>query len=240
VIATVILVVIEIAVIWAIVARRPTRDDRFGPVQTIITHRPADARPAPGRDARGRNRTSDEPELIVEYEELQSADAADDLDEPDSDLELTGGRRLRARIPVGTLDQLVIGSGQCAADGRRRLDTLLNQKIIAVDQFCRLTETQKQKLQLAGRGDIKRFIDRVESLRPTFQQVHLIADEDDARKVSTWAGTLAWDANTLRSTLSLGLFEDGSLFAKTLRSSVAADQFAAYDAAKPRKPGAGR
>jgi hypothetical protein len=240
VIATVMLVMIEIAVIWAIVARRPTRSDMFGPVQTIITHRPGDARPAPGRNARGRNRTSDEPELIVEYEELQSADAAGDLDELDLEIDLNGARRLRARIPVGTLDQLVFGYGQNAAGGRRRLDALLNQKIIAVDQFCQLTETQKQKLQLAGRGDIKRFTDRVESLRPAFQQVHVIVDENNAREVSTWAGMLAWDAKTLRSTLGLGLFEGGSLFAKTLRSSVAADQFAAYDAAKSRVPAAGR
>jgi hypothetical protein len=155
-------------------------------------------------------------------------------------MEPGGGRRLRARIPVGTLDQLVFGSGQNAADGRRRLDALLNQKIIAADQFCRLTEIQKQKLQLAGRGDIKRFTDRMESLRPAFEQVHVIVDENDAREVSTWAGTLAWDAKTLRSTLGLGLFEDGSLFAKTLRSSVAAEQFAAYDAAKSRVPVAGR
>jgi hypothetical protein len=240
VVATVILVVIEIAVIWAIAARRPTRNDLFGPVQTVITHRPADARPAPGRNVRGRNRISDEPELIVEYEELLAGDAAGDFDEPDSDLELTGGRRLRARIPVGTLDQLVFGNGQNAENGRRRLDALLNQKIIAVDQFCQLTENQKQKLQLAGRGDIKRFTDRVESLRPAFQQVHVIVDENDAREVSTWAGKLAWDTKTLRSTLGLGLFEDGSLFAKTLRSSVAADQFAAYDAAKSRVPRTGR
>jgi hypothetical protein len=166
--------------------------------------------------------------------------ATGDADEPELEMELNGVRRFRARIPVGTLDQLVFGNGQNAADGRRRLDALLNQKIKAVEKFCRLTDAQKQKLQLAGRGDIKRFTDRMEALRPAFQQVHVVVNEDDAREVSTWAGTLAWDAKTLRTTLRLGLFEEGSLFAKTLSTSVATDQLAAYDAAKSRAPGTGR
>jgi hypothetical protein len=240
VIATVILVAVEIAMIWAIAARRPTRDDLFGPVHTINMQRPEDSRPAQGRNTHEKIRTSDEPQLVVEYEELLAADATDDADEPDLDLAQNGVRRFRAAIPEGTLDQLVFGRGRNAASGRMQLDALLNQKIGAVEKSCRLTAAQKQKLHLAGRGDIKRFFDRVESLRPSFQHVHFVVNEDDALKVSNWAGELARDATMLRSSLTVGLFEDGSHFAKTLKTSVAAEQFAAYNTIQSRAPNAGR
>src|SRR5437899_12002197 len=57
------------------------------------------------------------------------------------------------------------GRGESAAGVRVWLDALLLRKVDTVDRFSRLTELQKQKLHLAGPGDIKRFFDSVEGQR---------------------------------------------------------------------------
>ena len=45
---------------------------------------------------------------------------------------------------------------------RQRLDSVLTLKVEEVERACSLTEAQSKKLRLAGRGDIKRFSDRVD------------------------------------------------------------------------------
>ena len=44
---------------------------------------------------------------------------------------------------------------------RFRLETILAARVDKIARQCGLTEVQKKKLLLAGRGDIKRFFDRV-------------------------------------------------------------------------------
>src|SRR5262245_7835997 len=52
------------------------------------------------------------------------------------------------------------GPGAEARMARGQLDALLRQKIESTDLICELTDDQKQKLLIAGRGDIERLIDR--------------------------------------------------------------------------------
>jgi hypothetical protein len=54
-----------------------------------------------------------------------------------------------------------------AIAARKEFDTLLGKKIAAIDRVCVLTDAQKQKLQLARRGDNIRF-NEVERLRRRF------------------------------------------------------------------------
>src|SRR5262245_57958085 len=46
---------------------------------------------------------------------------------------------------------------------QRSLETALRQKLETISWVCGLTESQKAKLELAGHGDIKRFLERVDT-----------------------------------------------------------------------------
>ena len=61
-------------------------------------------------------------------------------------------------------DQWVFGNMGVAnaAAARNQLDSLLTLHVEDLERTCGLTPVQKKKLLLAGRGDIKRFFDRVE------------------------------------------------------------------------------
>lgn len=168
-------------------------------------------------------------QLIIEYEEILAADPTDDLDEPQFDRNLLPPRR--ARIPEGTLEQMVFGRGLNAADGQTLLEKQLARTIASVDKASQLTDPQKRKLQLAGRGDIQRFSNRVALLRPKFHESHVL-NENGGREVLIWANTLSQESELLRAILSDGLFADGSLFAKMLKRTLSAKQAAAYDAAR--------
>src|SRR5438477_5906783 len=63
-------------------------------------------------------------------------------------------------------DQWVFGNmGQGNAGvARNKLDSLLALHVDDLERACGLTPAQKKKFVLAGRGDIKRFFDRVEEM----------------------------------------------------------------------------
>lgn len=97
-------------------------------------------------------------------------------------------------------------------------DTCLRQKIAIVDQLCALTDAQKQKLRLVGRGDIKRLSARVEEIGTQFRLV-----ENDADKIDE----LHEQALQLRRGLVV-LSNDESLFVKVLEKLLTAEQTAKY------------
>ncbi len=102
----------------------------------------------------------------------------------------------------------------------QRLNRLLAQKVLDVAHAARLTETQRQKLLLAGQGDIVRLDDRVDKLRARYQagplteKLHQEIDRENRRTKLDLRGRL---------------FADGSLFEKTLRKTLTAEQFARYE-----------
>ena len=62
---------------------------------------------------------------------------------------------------------------------RSKLDSLLTMQIDEIDRNSTLTEAQRNKLRLAGSGDIKRFVDRVEEKRS-----QLIGRKVDQNKIN--------------------------------------------------------
>ena len=68
-------------------------------------------------------------------------------------------------------DQWVFGGPRNSRAGRDKLDSLLTLQVDDVARMCALSEAQKKKLLLAGRGDIKRFFDKVEEKRKKFAKV---------------------------------------------------------------------
>jgi hypothetical protein len=112
-------------------------------------------------------------------------------------------------------DALVLGNEPDPP--RRRLDLLLRSKIEAINAICELTSTQYDKLDLAGRGDIKRFFDRVEKLRDNFR---------DSGTTGIVTQDMAHETGLLQLLVRDGqFFGEGSLFAKTMRRSLTAEQF---------------
>jgi hypothetical protein len=117
-------------------------------------------------------------------------------------------------------EQWVFQNQGNAANGRKRIETMLALQTDDADRVCSLSDIQKKKLQLAGRGDIKRFFDRVDEVRKKFQLVK----NDQNKFQQIWQ-----DIQPLQTTLSAGLFDDSSIFRKTLRKSLTDEQSAEYD-----------
>ncbi|SIO58141.1 hypothetical protein SAMN05444166_5575 [Singulisphaera sp. GP187] len=124
-------------------------------------------------------------------------------------------------IDESTFDSWVFGNSRNATNARARLDSMLELKLAELDRVARLTEAQKKKLELASRGDIKRFFDQVAVKRQTFDLVRR-----DRQKF----GMFYQEIQPLQQALQRGLFGDGSLFAKTVKKSLDDGQAVAFDA----------
>jgi hypothetical protein len=118
------------------------------------------------------------------------------------------------------LDQMIFQPDRTAAAARKRLDGQLASQIAVIDRACKLTDEQKQKLQLAGRGDIKRFFDRYEQFKQKAQS--LSRDEQSLHVIQQ-------DINPLRATMRAGLFHDDSLLYKSLPNTLTGDQLSRHE-----------
>ena len=99
------------------------------------------------------------------------------------------------------------------------MDWLLARKVGDLARASRLAEDQKQKLLLAGRGDIVRLIDRMEELRSRYRSAELTPDIQNE---------INRKAAPIRAALRGGLFTDNSLFAKTMAKTLTSEQIARY------------
>jgi hypothetical protein len=116
-------------------------------------------------------------------------------------------------------DQWVFNRAGGAAAARNRLDTLLALNIEQVNRLCAISEGQTKKLQLAGRGDIKRFFDKVDEAKRRF----LLASNNQNNNI--WM-----EINPLQTALSVGIFGDDSIFAKSIKTTLSNEQAARYAA----------
>jgi hypothetical protein len=96
---------------------------------------------------------------------------------------------------------------------------LLSLQVESVGRTCGVSELDRKKLLLAGRGDIKRFFERVEEKRKKFDKV-----KTDQNKV----GEIYQELLPLQIALNTGLFGDGSLYSKTLKRVLSAEDEARY------------
>jgi hypothetical protein len=126
----------------------------------------------------------------------------------------------QGRAWTDLIDGWVFGRGDTSA-GRQQLEWQLTVQIEDIDRACTLTDPQRKKLQLAGRGDIKRFFDRYEQLLRKSQMV-----EHNERNLQE----MQREANQLRRCLHNGLFLEHSLFVKSLPNTLTNEQLARYEA----------
>lgn len=109
-----------------------------------------------------------------------------------------------------------VSSGKAGKDRfRDPLERLLMKKIKEVDQLFELKAEQRQKLRLAGHGDIKRILEAVEDSRRNFDLTKKDADLPVPQRQ---------DLRTLELLVNSGPFEFGSLFHKTLRKMFVEQQ----------------
>lgn len=116
-------------------------------------------------------------------------------------------------------DQWVFG-GRNIPSIRARLDSLLALQIDDADRMCGLTDLQRKKLQLAGKGDVKHFFDRVAEKKRRFQLV-----KNDQNKI----GEIFQEIQPLQTALNSGPFDEGSIFFKTIRKTLDEAQMAKYE-----------
>ena len=138
-------------------------------------------------------------------------------DEP-RDLEEFGWPAVYAPLQARYFNSLVFGNGVSTAAARRELNLYLRQKIAATDLVCGLSVEQRQKLNLAGRGEIKRLFDRVAERRRKF-----LDPDGDAGVVTK---QVQEDAEALRHALRSDPFERGPLFTRIWARALTADQSA--------------
>jgi hypothetical protein len=131
--------------------------------------------------------------------------------------------RLRGQIVIGReFDQRVSGRVPGINEVRDRYESALKSRIDRTVRLYGLSEAQKKKLQLAGRGDIKRLLDRVEDTRKKARMSARDADEFQA---------VVPDNRPLHLMPIGELFGEGSLFAKTLKTTVTKEQSSRYEMA---------
>lgn len=128
------------------------------------------------------------------------------------------GRLARQPWTDEQFEQWVFRQHGNAAEARKRLNSQLRTQLGTIDRMCNLTDAQKEKLQLAGRGDIKRFFDRYETVKRKYQSI-----EPDMQN-------LQQDTRLLQMALQGGLFQEDSLLLKALPNTLTGEQFARYDA----------
>ena len=138
---------------------------------------------------------------------------------PDEDEELPAPRNIPFNILTSVVepenfDRWLFAEDRAEADRHRHLNDILRSKVNVAASAHQLTDEQRAKLRLAGRGDIKRFFDQVEDRRRDFEN----------ERHNFRAGFAALQRlEPLTQMYREGAFGDGSLFAKTF-SKINNDQ----------------
>lgn len=122
------------------------------------------------------------------------------------------------RISWNILEKQIFGDSGDAAAGREQLEKLMAHRLEGVDRTCSLSALQAEKLRLAGRGDVKRFFDRVDQLRQTARGG---LDRAAYREACL-------EAATLRRNYRSAFTGSSSLLAKAIKRNLTPEQFAKY------------
>jgi hypothetical protein len=100
-------------------------------------------------------------------------------------------------------------------DPREILERMVSLRIVELTLECSLTAAQVQKLQLAGKGDVKRFIDRLDDLARRL--------DDPAADAQVLRSVLA-DWNTIEMNWRTEFLGPGSLLTKMLKTTLTLQQ----------------
>jgi hypothetical protein len=131
-------------------------------------------------------------------------------------------------VPEQVFDEVVFGDLLAnRPTPRERLMADLEEESRAIAGHCSLTIAQRRKIELAGRGDIKDWIDRAEHLRAI-----LTSDSGKPMREAEEAefDQLVREMQVLQAERESGLFGASSFFRKALLHSLTPQQRDALDA----------
>jgi hypothetical protein len=110
--------------------------------------------------------------------------------------------------------------GKDLGETRKHLQSRLDWEINRADQMYRLTAGQKKKLEVAGRGDMKRLFDRFQEAK---EQLHR------ARGDFNQIGPILQELQSYKQAPHAYLFGDESMLAKTLKKTLSPEQIASHE-----------
>jgi hypothetical protein len=135
--------------------------------------------------------------------------------------------RWRGRISDDAFNRRVFGRLDVTA-AWQQLDERLRSEIRSLDNTYGFTSSQKQKLLVAGRGDMKRLFDRIQERRLKLTSRVAI----DVESVGDLSRDFSEATGGISANIRSGPFGRGSLFAKTLNRTITLDQVAEYEKRK--------
>jgi hypothetical protein len=147
---------------------------------------------------------------------VQDAAVQDAAEMEDEDfVEAAPAQAARPVMNDQQFDQWLFNSVGGAQQAAKRFETMLSVQADTVADVCGMAPEQKEKLLLAGRGDIARFFERVEASRKKFQLV-----KNDQNRINE----VFQDIQPLQMAINAGLFNDGSFFHKVVQKSLNEEQ----------------
>ncbi|HEY4313174.1 MAG TPA: hypothetical protein VGN12_27220 [Pirellulales bacterium] len=152
-----------------------------------------------------------------------TARAAPD-DEVVLDLESEGDDQFM--VQDWNLEQFIFPGCQNIAAAYEQATVRAGLHLDAVDRVCSLSDDQRQKLELAARGDLRRLFDAVEELCTRFKK---IKDDQNA------FGTFWPEIQAMQTKAGHGLGGENSLLGKMVRATLTPDQLTAYETAQKER-----
>jgi Leucine-rich repeat (LRR) protein len=117
--------------------------------------------------------------------------------------------------------EIIVTTRAAAAEAvHGRLEKLLEPELQIIDYLCELTDAQRQKLQLAAQGDIRRLS---AGIAERAQQLPL--SRNDEQRVND----VCLEMEQLQRNIQTGPFGHDSLFRKSLETTLTAAQMVKYD-----------
>jgi hypothetical protein len=133
------------------------------------------------------------------------AQAGDDDDEPVA----VAPQQLVYLVNEAMFNRTVYGN-LTPERARDKLDSLLRMKVASLEQSAAISPAQKERLALAGRGDIKRIFDRIEDRKGILNKQ---IDQDEYRK-------LILELRPIQLLWQQDPFRDGSYFSKAAKITL--------------------
>jgi hypothetical protein len=116
------------------------------------------------------------------------------------------------------IDQIVSGINDQDSPDRGRLRERLTLKVEWIELSCNISEAQKKKLEIAGRGDIKRFMDEMRGMKRRYRQIK--GDPVEFAK-------LQQRISEIQTSSASDLFGDSSFLSKMVQKTLSEEQAAA-------------
>lgn len=140
----------------------------------------------------------------------------------------TSQELVELRLDEGQWKRVVFGSRDDLEICLKRLERLLDLRVVQLADVFDLNPTQEEKVWLAGRGDLRRLRQHLEETRMMVDEP-LMVESEDSNEARRWIETILKDTMRLRTDLQGDPFLEGSMLAKVLRRQLTAQQIAEYE-----------